>query len=253
MIQFASWEVGVILTVRRGTPATLAEAQMGFECWPVQFDPCQLAPYGPDDEQSARDSFALLPALCAKMQGEADWERFIPADVRLRQLAKQRAQRQASEMHELEQVLLESAKLDSMTMQQLWQSGGQMLGGIGGGWGARCDGYEYDGADDEDDDVDADEGCGGRSAQTMWQLENGPELQAAMLASLQDEARRSEQEAAQMEQAIAASMADGSTPSGVFAMGASDTNARSAAQRQHSRKRSAASAGGGGSDVIDLT
>ena len=159
MIQFSSWEVGVIITVRPGTPAALAEAQMSFECWPVQFDPCQLVPYGPSDVQSARDSFALLRALDAKQKGDADWERHTPPDVQQRRQDRQRAQQQASAMHELWQMM---------------------------GWGAL--GYGYDGADDVDDMADGRDAAAGFGGQQI-EVEEAL-LQAGIEASLTEWRKR---------------------------------------------------------------
>ena len=36
LMQFSSWEVGVVLTVPRGTPRAEAEERLSFDAWPIQ-------------------------------------------------------------------------------------------------------------------------------------------------------------------------------------------------------------------------
>jgi hypothetical protein len=111
MLQLSSWELGVVLTVPRGTPREQAEARMGFESWPIQFDERRLHGYGPADELSAHDSFAILEAVKAKRQGEANWQAHIRPEVRERM----EAQAQANYLRDLEEVFLDAVKYESVT------------------------------------------------------------------------------------------------------------------------------------------
>ena len=215
MIQFSSWEVGVIITVRPGTPAALAEAQMSFESWPMQFDPCQLVPYEPSDVQSARDSFALLPALDAMQKGDAEWERHIPLDV------KQRLQ---GRLHEL---------------WQLWQ----IMGASGGGWDAL--GYGYEGADNEDDKADGIEAVAGFCGQAI-DVDDAL-LQAGIEASLMEWRKRPLPAAAADDGSTSASdVAKGVSDNHARQSGSAET------ERQRNPKRPAPGREAS-SDVIDLS
>ena len=82
LVQHSSWECGMLLTVPRSTSD--AEARMGFDAWPLPFDPLGLHPYGRAELQEAHDQFAAAPALAAKQQGHNNWQELIPPDVRRR-------------------------------------------------------------------------------------------------------------------------------------------------------------------------
>lgn len=128
MIQCSSWEVGVVLTVPRGTDAIEAERRMAFDTWPIQFDVSALHrhAYTAQDEQEARDTFAVYPALKAKAQGDPEWRALIPPDVKARMASRE----DAADLHALETVLHNSVKHH------------------GGAWGV----YDDAGGDDDEEE-----------------------------------------------------------------------------------------------------
>lgn len=84
LVQHSNWEAGVLLTVPRGTLAEEARKRMGFDTWPLPFDPTRLRPYGEAEKQRARDTFQMVPALRAQASGDPKWESMIPPDVKSR-------------------------------------------------------------------------------------------------------------------------------------------------------------------------
>jgi len=110
MIQMSSWEIGVVLTVPRGTAREEARLSMSFDSWPLPFDAMEPHAYAEEEVEAAEDSFAMLEAAVARMQGDPDWEDKIPPDVRQRRWARTEAAQQETELEEMEEMLVEAAK-----------------------------------------------------------------------------------------------------------------------------------------------
>ena len=102
MTQFSSWEAGVILTVPQGAQHT--GHRMEFDTWPIQFDATSLHAFGPEELQAVRKEFALLPAMKARMQGDANWKSLVPDH-----LSCQLAVSEQSHLDQMEQAMLAAA------------------------------------------------------------------------------------------------------------------------------------------------
>lgn len=83
---------------------------MSFDSWPLPFDAMEPHAYAEEEVEAAEDSFAMLEAAVARMQGDPDWEDKIPPDVRQRRWARTEAAQQETELEEMEEMLVEAAK-----------------------------------------------------------------------------------------------------------------------------------------------